>query len=281
MIHISYNKLFLMHHVREFTNTFSLAAAGGHMTDLLTTREVQELLHVDRTTIYRMVESGQLPAVRVGKQWRFARADLDRWLRRQSAALSQPGALPQAVIPAAQVGAGMRANGELRELLPLTCVQLIQDAFAEMLGVMIVVTDMAGRPVTTPSNPCGLHSAVIRDAEGLATCIGHWQQIAGIVTLEPKFLPSDLGLLCARGLIRAGNELKGMVFFGGIAPDVWPPSPAEVAAVAGRFGLTAAEIEPQLQAVHWQDKPGRDRVLQYAQRIADIISHVVEARNAG
>lgn len=251
------------------------------MTDLLTTREVQELLHVDRTTIYRMVEGGQLPAVRVGKQWRFARAELERWLRRQSAALSQPGALLQAVIPAAQVEAGIRVSGELRDMLPLTCVQLIQDAFAEMLGVMIVVTDMAGRPATAPSNPCGLYSAVIRDAEGLATCIGHWQQMAGIVTLEPKFSPNDLGLLCARGLIRAGNELKGMVFFGGIAPEVWPPSAAEVAAVAGRFGLTAAEIEPRLQAVHYQDKPGRDRVLQYVQRIADIFSHVMEARNAG
>lgn len=37
----------------------------------------------------------------------------------------------------------MRASGELREMLPLTCVQLIQHVFAEMLGVTIVITDMA------------------------------------------------------------------------------------------------------------------------------------------
>ncbi len=43
------------------------------MTELLTTRQVQALLHVDRTTIYRMVESGELPRWCVGKQWRFAR----------------------------------------------------------------------------------------------------------------------------------------------------------------------------------------------------------------
>jgi predicted DNA-binding transcriptional regulator AlpA len=31
------------------------------MAELLTTRQVQELLHVDRTTIYRLVASDQLP----------------------------------------------------------------------------------------------------------------------------------------------------------------------------------------------------------------------------
>ncbi len=51
------------------------------MTDLLTTKQVQTLLRVDRTTIYRMVEAGQLPAIRVGKQWRFAPADVDHWLQ--------------------------------------------------------------------------------------------------------------------------------------------------------------------------------------------------------
>ena len=50
------------------------------MPDLLTTTQVQDLLQVDRTTIYRMVESGRLPAIRVGKQWRFSRPEIERWL---------------------------------------------------------------------------------------------------------------------------------------------------------------------------------------------------------
>jgi excisionase family DNA binding protein len=48
------------------------------MSDLLTTNQVQDLLHVDRTTIYRLVESGRLPAIRVGKQWRFSRPEIER-----------------------------------------------------------------------------------------------------------------------------------------------------------------------------------------------------------
>jgi len=41
------------------------------MTEMLTAKEMQDLLQVDRSTIYRMAEAGQLPAVKVGKQWRF------------------------------------------------------------------------------------------------------------------------------------------------------------------------------------------------------------------
>ena len=57
------------------------------MTDLLTTSQVQDKLRVDRTTIYRMVEDGRLPAIRVGKQWRFQEDAIERWLHARGSAL--------------------------------------------------------------------------------------------------------------------------------------------------------------------------------------------------
>ena len=47
---------------------------------LLTTRQVQEFLNVDRITVYRMVESGQIPGMKVGGQWRFSQTAIDEWL---------------------------------------------------------------------------------------------------------------------------------------------------------------------------------------------------------
>ena len=38
------------------------------MPNLLTAKEVQELLSVDRTTIYRMLKDGRLKGVKVGNQ---------------------------------------------------------------------------------------------------------------------------------------------------------------------------------------------------------------------
>jgi excisionase family DNA binding protein len=55
------------------------------MEAFLTTEEVLGYLKITPRTIYRLIRSGELPAVRIGRQWRFRRGDLDRWLERQRA----------------------------------------------------------------------------------------------------------------------------------------------------------------------------------------------------
>lgn len=49
----------------------------------LTTEEVLEYLQVNLRTVYRLIDAGKLPAVRVGRQWRFRRSDIDGWLDAQ------------------------------------------------------------------------------------------------------------------------------------------------------------------------------------------------------
>ncbi len=48
--------------------------------DILTIRQLAEYLMVSEKTVYRMLDRHQLPAVRVGAQWRFRRQDIDAWL---------------------------------------------------------------------------------------------------------------------------------------------------------------------------------------------------------
>jgi len=48
--------------------------------DILTIRQLAEYLMVSEKTVYRMLDRNQLPAVRVGAQWRFRRQDIDGWL---------------------------------------------------------------------------------------------------------------------------------------------------------------------------------------------------------
>ena len=56
------------------------------MTDeILTLPEVAQLLKVAEKTVYSMAQKGQLPAFKVGGQWRFKRADLDQWIEDQKA----------------------------------------------------------------------------------------------------------------------------------------------------------------------------------------------------
>lgn len=236
------------------------------MAELLTARDVQDMLHVDRTTIYRMAESGQLPAIRVGKQWRFVRTDLDRWLRSQAGATAPTPAVRHT------------ADLPLAQLLPMPCTQMIQDTFADLLGVMMVITDMQGQPVTEVSNPCGFYQAVMREPDAVAHCVTNWQRLAGNLTLEPRFSASELGLLCARGLIRSADALKGMVFIGGIAPEPWPPEVDGIQELAARFHVAPAYVAAHLDAVFQLDRRAQDRALQFVQRIADIFSHILEDR---
>src|ERR1044072_6630704 len=49
----------------------------------LTTEEVLEYLQVNLRTVYRLIKAGKIPAVRVGRQWRFRKTDIVAWLNGQ------------------------------------------------------------------------------------------------------------------------------------------------------------------------------------------------------
>ena len=48
--------------------------------EILTLPEVAQLLKVAEKTVYTMAQKGELPAFKVGGQWRFRRTDLDAWI---------------------------------------------------------------------------------------------------------------------------------------------------------------------------------------------------------
>ena len=58
----------------------------------LTTEEVLEYLQVNLRTVYRLIKAGKIPAVRVGRQWRFRKRDIDAWLDSQRPRGDRPGA---------------------------------------------------------------------------------------------------------------------------------------------------------------------------------------------
>jgi len=54
------------------------------VTELLTLEEVASYLRVTTKTIYRLLESGVIPATKVGRQWRFSKDSINIWLRQHS-----------------------------------------------------------------------------------------------------------------------------------------------------------------------------------------------------
>ncbi len=49
------------------------------MSRLLTPEDVAEMLGVSRRTVTRMAAAGELPAVRIGSQWRFREQSITDW----------------------------------------------------------------------------------------------------------------------------------------------------------------------------------------------------------
>lgn len=59
--------------------------------EILTLPEVAQLLKVAEKTVYSMAQKGQLPAFKVGGQWRFKRIDIDQWIEQRKAASRDNG----------------------------------------------------------------------------------------------------------------------------------------------------------------------------------------------
>jgi excisionase family DNA binding protein len=51
---------------------------------LMTLEELADYLRVTKKTIYRLVEKGRIPAIKVGHQWRFDKSSIDTWLQESS-----------------------------------------------------------------------------------------------------------------------------------------------------------------------------------------------------
>lgn len=129
------------------------------MKKLLTTRELQNYLNIDRITIYRMLETGEIPAIRVGGQWRFDAEQIDQWLAERRTQPSVSPATPPVTSSLSSHEALSIAGRDLSELkvcdlIAPSCLEIIQGSFAGALGVATGISDLAGSPLVSFCNSC-------------------------------------------------------------------------------------------------------------------------------
>lgn len=166
----------------------SLQALSRHaQRTLLSADEVAARLGIDVSTVYRMAADGRLVARKIGRQWRFP-----------------PEVLGLDAQEPAAVGA-----------LDPAAARAAMNVAAELLGVMMVVTDLTGRPVTDVVNPCPRYLSA--DDNERLECLDHWAALADTADLGSRFVTGPMGFQCAVAFIRSGDRLVGMVLAGGIA----------------------------------------------------------------
>ena len=51
---------------------------------IMTVHDVAEYLRLSEAKVYKMANEGRVPALRMGKSWRFKREFIDEWIRRET-----------------------------------------------------------------------------------------------------------------------------------------------------------------------------------------------------
>ena len=59
--------------------------------NLMTVKEVATMLRVSPQTLYKMLEQRNIPAVKIGNQWRFDPDQIRDWIREQGLAQNAGG----------------------------------------------------------------------------------------------------------------------------------------------------------------------------------------------
>ena len=158
--------------------------ARGLSGGVLSAEEVGRRLGIDVSTVYRMAGDGRLSAIKVGRQWRF----------------------PVDSIPVMGSDSPIDAG----------TAEAVAAVVADLLGVMVVVTDLDGLAMTQVHNPCERYRQA--STEAAEACVQEWRDLARRSDFVPRFHRGTLDFECAAAFIRAGDRLVGLVIAGGIAP---------------------------------------------------------------
>lgn len=236
------------------------------MTTFLTSQEMQDLINVDRSTVYRMAEDGRLPGVKVGRQWRFP---ADR-VAAQLGLVIEPEGHPARTTP---------ATTDLEHLLRPEVAQSIADLIGDLFGVMAVITDMDGRPITHVANPCGYYQAIADQPGAVEACMAQWRLFADEPHVAPRWVRTHLGFLCARTFVWVDLKPVGMIVVGGVTPPAWPPSPDQIEEISSAVGVPSSILLDAVEETWNIDADARRRVLRLLPQLGDLISQLAAARS--
>ncbi len=57
---------------------------SGNSKTIMNVREVAKYLRISEAKVYRLVKQGEIPAMRIGKAWRFRKDILEEWIRQNT-----------------------------------------------------------------------------------------------------------------------------------------------------------------------------------------------------
>ncbi|NOX23330.1 MAG: hypothetical protein GXP36_09600, partial [Actinobacteria bacterium] len=155
-----------------------------------------------------------------------------------------------------------------------TTPQHLVDLFSDLFGVMVVVTDIDGHPLTDVVNPCGFFSALLDVPHITDLCTSEWASLGTHPALTPTWLESRFGFKCARAFLRSDNQLVGMVIAGGVR-SATIPDPESLDKLAKELGVEVDRLEQHHADMYDLDEVRQDEV---ARGLATLATHLSDLR---
>jgi excisionase family DNA binding protein len=201
------------------------------MEDLFTTHQVQDILKVDRITIYRMLQDGRLKGVKIGHQWRFNRQEVERLLK-------------------GEAQAGSELSKPLSDAsFPTHCVQAVQNLFSDVSQISSRLVDMQGNLLTEPSGSCEFCKLMTNSPSGFNACQSSWQSFIQQSIKGVQHYTCHAGLEYVGAPIMDNGEQIGLLLTGEFYWQA-PAEPKEAERVHQLATLHQISIEKLQSAAH-------------------------------
>jgi hypothetical protein len=149
----------------------------------------------------------------------------------------------------------------------------------DLFGVMAVITDMDGQPITAVANPCGYYAAIANQPGAVEACLQQWRLFAEEPHVAPRFVRTHLGFLCARTFVWVDLRPVGMIVVGGVTPPAWPPSQEAVEAIADEVGVPHRNLLDAVDDTWHVDIDEQRRILRLLPQMGDLVSQLASARS--
>ncbi len=248
------------------------------MERLLTTKDLQRILQVDRITIYRMLDAGELPGIKVGGQWRFPEQAVENWLQgvkgRRNTIDGSNCSIPN-IFDETTSEELLSRPPRLTELVSTVCLQNVQDGFAQAVGVASLVIDLQGTPLTAISNVCAFCRLGRTSEEFRHRCSASWAALADVREEQPEVHLCHAGIGYAVAPVHVYGARMGLVVGGQFWSE--PPDPDRAEATANRLAAECGLPAPALlEAMSSVPVFGQERVFLITRLLATIANTLSE-----
>jgi excisionase family DNA binding protein len=231
------------------------------MKEMLTARQVQDTLKVDRTTIYRMLKDGRLKGVKVGNHWRFPLDEVEE-------------------ITSGNHSTAFEKTSASAQVLPLKNVSAALEVFAEMAEIGALVTDSQGSPLSRVCNSCRFCNLIQTSNLGQKDCLDSWRRLAKQTGESPEFITCHAGLLYARARINVNNETIAMLVAGQFHTHQHDPGKSlhQNEALARKYHLDIHQLNEAAQEIRVLDEPIIHQIGAWLSTVARIMGQFSNER---